>query len=83
MESAPADDPEITPLAQAVDGFSAALDQLIAQVDNGALQGLDANGLVGFLQAFETVRNRIPAVDHAAIQTATDLGVPHTCVSGP
>ena len=58
--------------------FSAALDQLIAQVDSGALQGLDANGLVGFLQAFETVRNRIPVVDHVAIQTATDLGVPHT-----
>jgi len=78
MESASVNESETTPLAQAVDGFSAALDQLIAQVDNGALQGLEANELVGFLQAFETVRNKIPVVDHAAIQTATDLGVSHT-----
>ena len=78
MEFAPVEELEITPLAQAVDGFSAALDQLILQVDNGALHGLDANELVGFLQAFETVRNKIPAVDHAAIQMASDLGVPHT-----
>jgi hypothetical protein len=43
MESAPVDEAETTPLAQAVDGLSAALDQLIEQVDNGGLQGLDAN----------------------------------------
>lgn len=78
MESTPVDESEITPLARAVDGFEAALDQLIAQVDGGALSGLDANELVGFLQAFESIRNKIPVVDHAAIQTATDLGVPHS-----
>src|SRR6478609_1045024 len=78
MESTPCEEAEITPLAHAVDGFSAALDRLIEQVDGGALGGLDANGLVGFLQAFETIRNKIPVVDHVAIQTSTDLGVPHT-----
>ncbi len=42
MESAPVDDSETIPLAPALVVFSAALDQLIAQVDSGALQGLDA-----------------------------------------
>ena len=78
MDPTPEDESEITPLADAVDGFSAALDHLIAQVDGGALGGLDANGVVGFLQVFETIRNKIPVVDHVAIQTAIDLGVPHT-----
>ena len=78
MPSTAGDEPEITPLAQAVDHFSVALDHLIAEVDRGALHGLDASGLVGFLQAFETIRNTMPVVDHAVLQTANDLGVAHT-----
>lgn len=69
---------ETTPLARAVDDVAGALDRLIAEVDRGALSGLEASGLVGFLQAFETIRRTIPVIDHAAIQTGIDLGVPHT-----
>ncbi len=78
MDSTAGTEPKITPLARAVDHLSVALDHLIDEVDGGALGDLDANGLVGFLQAFETIRNKIPVVDHVAIQTSTDLGVPHT-----
>ena len=56
MNPSASDEPEASPLAEAVERFSAALDHLIDQVDSGALGGLDANGLVGFLQAYETIR---------------------------
>lgn len=78
MKPGPDDESETTPLARAVDGMVGALDRLIAEIDRGALRDLEASGLIGFLQAFETIRRTIPVVDHAALQAALDLGVPHT-----
>jgi hypothetical protein len=66
-----------TPLEQAMDGFATAFGHLVKVVDDGGLDDLDAHGLVGFLQDYESVRNAMAVVDHAAIHTATERDVPH------
>jgi hypothetical protein len=45
-------------------------------VEDGALEDLDANGMVGFFQAVEQVRNRIPLIDHVAIAHAVQRELP-------
>ena len=66
------------PLFDAMDGFATSFGHLVKVVDDGGLEDLDAPGLVGFLQMFETVRNAMPVIDHAVIRTATERDVPHT-----
>jgi len=65
-----------TALQDALDGFSTALDHLVKVVGDGALDDLDANGMVGFFQAVEQVRNRIPLIDHVAISHAVQRELP-------
>ena len=55
------------PTDAALAALSAALDRLIGVVESGGLDHLDDLGLVGFLQS---VRNRMPLVDHGALGEA-------------
>lgn len=66
-----------TPLQHALDGFVTSLGHLVKVVGDGGLEDLDANGLIAFLQDFESVRNAMSSVDHAVIQRAVERGVPH------
>jgi hypothetical protein len=50
---------EVTPVDHALDRLSTALDHLVNVVDDGDLAHDDLPGLVGFLQGFEAVRNRL------------------------
>ena len=59
------------PVDLALDQLSVSLDHLVKLVEDGGLDGLDDAGLIGFLQGFEQVRNRLPLVDHRAISDAT------------
>src|SRR6478735_3046541 len=68
---------EATPLQLALDGFGTALDHLVKIVDDGALEDLDGNGMVAFLQGLEQVRNRVPVIDHAAIGSAVRRELPN------
>lgn len=61
---------EATPVGQALTALSAALDQLTAAVEAGGLDHYDTAGFVGFLQEFESVRNRMPLVDHRLLRDA-------------
>jgi len=69
---------EATPLQHALDGFATAFDHLFKIVDDGALDDLDAHGLVAFAQDFETIRNRMPGVDHLVIRAGLDRDVPRS-----
>jgi hypothetical protein len=69
---------EPTPLQHAPDEFVTAFGHLVKVVDDGALDDLDAAGLVGFLQEFEAIRNQFPVVDHRVIQSAIGRDLPHT-----
>ena len=59
-----------TPVDLALDHLSVGLDHLVKLVEDGGLDAFDDAGLVGFLQGFENVRNRLPLVDH---RTITDV----------
>ena len=72
----PADAAEASSLQHALDGFATSLEHLVKVVEDGALEDLDAPGLVGFFQAVERVRNRIPLIDHAAISHAVQRELP-------
>jgi hypothetical protein len=74
----PSEVAEASPLHDALDGFATAVDHLVKVVDDGAVDVLDAVGLVGFLHEFEAVRNRLPVVDHRAIRSAVERDLPHT-----
>lgn len=63
-------DPGTTPADERLLALSAALDALVAAVESGGLDRLDDLGLVGFLQEFERVRNRMALVDHRALRDA-------------
>ncbi len=64
-----------TPAADALTGFRASLDQLVAAVEDGDLDHLDDLGLVGFLQGFELQRNRMALVDHRMLRDAEQRGL--------
>src|SRR5829696_3155250 len=51
----------------ALDVLSTDLDHLIKIVEDGGLFSYDNAGLVGFMQSFERLRNRLPLIDHRAI----------------
>ena len=69
---------EPTPLQHAPDEFVTAFGHLVKVVDDGALDDLDAAGLVGFLHEFEAIRNQFPVVDHRVIGSAIERDLPHT-----
>jgi hypothetical protein len=51
----------------ALDVLSTDLDHLIKIVEDGGLEGYDNAGLIGFMQSFERLRNRLPLIDHRVI----------------
>ena len=59
----------------AVDRFAVAVDGLMAAVEGGGLDSLDALALVDLLQSVERVRNRVPLVDHAVLTACVERGV--------
>ena len=65
-----------TPVDLALDQLCTGLDHLVKLVEDGGLESLDDDGLVGFLQGFEKVRNRLPLVDHAAIGAVVGRDLP-------
>ena len=52
---------------QALDDLHVGLDHLLKLVEDRALEAFDDTGLVGFLQGFERLRNRLPLIDHQTI----------------
>jgi Domain of unknown function (DUF222)/HNH endonuclease len=66
-----------SPLTLALDSLATSLDHLVKLTDDCALDDLGPTELVAFLQAVESFRNRLPVVDHAAVQTAIRRDVPH------
>jgi len=58
--------------------LSGCFDQLLKLVEDGGLDGFDDPGLVGFMQGFETFRNRLPLIDHRVIRDATSRDLPGT-----
>ena len=62
----------LTPAPAALDAFSAALDQLVDAVGDGGLDHLDNGELMAFMQKFESVRNRMPLVDHRSLRDASN-----------
>jgi hypothetical protein len=59
----------------ALDRLSTAFDHLLEVVEDGGLDGYDEAGLIGFLQEFERLRNRLPLVDHRAIHESEARGL--------
>jgi len=57
-----------TPVDHALDQLPTALDHLVKVVEDGGLEGYDDSRLIGFLQTFERLRNRLSLVDHRAIR---------------
>jgi hypothetical protein len=57
----------VTPVDHAFDQLSTGLDHLIKVVEDGGLDHYDDNQLVRFHQAFETLRARMPIVEHHII----------------
>ena len=78
MSPSTAPEPAATALQAAVDSLGTAVEHLTKLVEDGALGDLGAFGLVETMQAFETVRNRLPVVDRAMISYGTEQGVPST-----
>ena len=67
---------------QALDDLHLSLDHLLKLVEDRALETLDDTGLVGFLQGFERLRNRLPLVDHQMIREGAARGLPQTLCQG-
>src|SRR3712207_5947248 len=51
----------------ALDSLSVSLDHLVKLVEDRGLETFDDARLVGFLQGFERLRNRLPLVDHQVV----------------
>jgi hypothetical protein len=69
-------------LEQALDGLHVSLDHLIKILEDRALETLDDNGLVGLLQGFERLRNRLPQIDHQMIKEGTARNLAQTLCQG-
>ena len=61
---------------------TSSLDHLIKLVEDRALETLDDTGLVGFLQGFERLRNRLPLIDHQMIKEGTARNLAQTLCQG-
>ncbi|HWJ53318.1 MAG TPA: DUF222 domain-containing protein, partial [Propionibacteriaceae bacterium] len=62
----------------ALDALNVSLDHLIKLVEDGGLEVFDDTQLVGFLQGFERLRNRLPLIDHQTIRDAQRRNLPDT-----
>lgn len=62
----------VTPAGAALNALSSALDQLIDAVNAGALDHFDTAEFTDFLRGFESVRNRMPLVDHRTLRDAAE-----------
>ena len=56
-----------TPVDHAFDQLSTSLDHLVKVVEDGGLDHYDDDQLLGFHQAYETFRARLPVVEHRVI----------------
>ena len=65
-----------SPLDAALDTLDHALTDLIATVESGGLDQLDATAKLAVLQRFETLRNKLPVVDHGLIADAEASDLP-------
>jgi Domain of unknown function (DUF222)/HNH endonuclease len=61
---------EATAVDHALDAFRVAAAGLVKVVEDGGFDAFDDQGLIGFLQDFERVRNRLALVDHRAVRDA-------------
>src|SRR5918999_4706368 len=61
---------ELAAVDSALDALSVSFDHLVKIVEDGGLETCTEAQLVGFLQGFERVRNRLPLVDHAVVGEA-------------
>jgi hypothetical protein len=66
---------ERSPLDAALDTLDAALAEVIEKIDSGQLDQLDDTAKLALWHRFESIRNRLPLVDHGLIADAiaTDL----------
>jgi hypothetical protein len=71
-----------TPVDHALDQLVTSLDHLVKIVDDGGLDGYDGLQVVGFMRAFEQVRNRLPLVDHRIIADAERRELPSALCQG-
>ena len=64
------------PVDLALDAISTGFDHLLKLVEDGGFDALDDAGLIGFLQGFDRLRNRLPLVDHRAITDVVARDLP-------
>ncbi len=68
----------------AFDALNISLDHLVKLVEDGGLEVFDDTQLVGFLQGFERLRNRLPLIDHQTVRDAQRRNLPDVlCQSTP
>jgi len=68
---------EVGAVDDALDALNVSLDHLVKLVEDGGLEVFDDTQLVGFLQGFERLRNRLPLVDHQAVPDAQRRNLPN------
>ena len=73
---------DANPVDHALDQLTVGLDHLVKLVGDGGLDLFDDPGLVGFLQGFEKVRNRLSLVDHASIAAVEARDLPEKLCQG-
>ena len=66
----------VTPLDYAFDQLVTGLDHLIKVVEDGGLDHYDDDRLLGFHQAYESLRARMPLVEHQVILEEERRGLP-------
>ena len=73
---------ELTPVDDALDVLVTGVDRLLKLVDDHGLEALDDAGLVGFLQGFERLRNRMWLIDHQLIADGLRRDLPTALCQG-